>query len=335
MSNNNDSIDFDEWLNREAAEWDDASEELKDLLKSIGQAARQIYKEIANAGLAGMLGSEGRMNVQGEEVQKMDARANQIFIDTLQAGGACAGIVSEENEHVVVFDDGKSLRSEYVFLMDPIDGSGNIDVNISIGSIFSIYRRLSSPGSRVTEQDFLQPGKNQVAAGYFLYGPTINWILATTNSVNGFTLSRPDNRFFLSSPHLKAPLRGPFYSFDNHNYNRVDQSIRNYVNYCMSDTQNTYGPYSNRYYGCMVADVHRNLLKGGIYFYPQTKDKPNGKLRICYECNPMAFIIEKAGGSATDGRQRILEIHPEHIHQRSPLFIGSREMVKELIAFGD
>lgn len=334
MNRSNDNMNFEEWLNYGVAERNDSTGELATLLRNIEAAAKVIYKEIGQAGFAGMLGAEGRVNVQGEEVQKMDARANQIFIDTLQAGGACAGIVSEENEQVVAFDDERSLLSKYVFLMDPIDGSGNIDVNISIGSIFSIYRRLTPQGSPVTEQDFLQPGTDQVAAGYFIYGPTVNWILATTKGVDGFTLNRSDGSFYLSYPNLKMPLRGAFYSFDNQNYNRVDQSIRNYVDYCMSDATNIYGPYSNRYYGCLVADAHRNLLKGGIYFYPQTTERPDGKLRICYECNPMSFIVEQAGGSATNGSQRILEIQPEHIHQRSPLFIGSREMVKELMQFG-
>jgi fructose-1,6-bisphosphatase I len=326
-------ITLDEFTIQQLRLFPHATGELSGLLRGIGLAAKRVNLEVNKAALADILGAEGSINIQGEVVQKLDVYANNVFINVLRSGINCAGIVSEENEEMVVFDDAKSNQSKYVLLMDPIDGSGNIDINISIGSIFSVYRRVSDLGKPAMLEDFLQPGIKQVAAGYVIYGSSTILVYATRRGVNGFTLDTAIGEFYLSHPILKMPPHGPFYSFDNRYYNQVDQKLKNYVDFCISTTANKNGPYSNRYYGCMVADIHRNLLKGGIFFYPQVTGKPNGKLRLCYECNPMAFITEVAGGNATDGKQRVLDIQPEHIHQRSPLFIGSKEMMEDLQRF--
>lgn len=333
MSRFQNLITLDEFTIQQLRLFPHATGELSGLLRGIGLAAKQVNLEINNAALADILGAAGSINVQGEEVQKLDVFANQVFINVLRSGINCAGIVSEENEEMVVFDDVKSNQSKYVLLMDPVDGSGNIDINISIGTIFSVYRRVSQLGKPATLGDFLQPGTKQVAAGYIIYGSSTMLIYATRRGVNGFTLDTSIGEFYLSHPNIKMPPHGSFYSFDNRYYNQVDQKLKRYVDFCISATENRNGPYSNRYYGCMVADIHRNLLKGGIFFYPQVTGKPDGKLRLCYECNPMAFITEVAGGKATNGKQRILDIQPEHIHQRSPLFIGSGEMMDDLTVF--
>jgi fructose-1,6-bisphosphatase I len=324
---------LDEFTIQQLRLFPNATGELSGLLRGIGLAAKQVNREVNKAALADILGVDGSINVQGEEVQKLDTYANEVFIKVLRSGINCAGIVSEENECMMLFDDAKSNQSKYVVLMDPIDGSGNIDINISIGSIFSVYRRVSELGKPAVLEDFLQPGIKQVAAGYVIYGSSTILVYATRRGVNGFTLDNSIGEFYLSHPDMRMPPHGRFYSFDNRYYNQVDPKLKRYVDFCISTTENRKGPYSNRYYGCMVADIHRNLLKGGIFFYPQVEGRPEGKLRLCYECNPMAFITEVAGGSATNGRQRILDIMPEHIHQRTPLFIGSKEMMRDLEGF--
>lgn len=329
----NNLLTLDEFTIQQLRLFPHATGELSGLLRGIGLAAKQVNVEVNKSALADILGAAGGVNVQGEVVQKLDVFANNAFINVLRSGINCAGIVSEENEELVVFDDIKSNQSKYVVLLDPIDGSGNIDINITIGSIFSIYRRVSELGKPATASDFLQPGVKQVAAGYIIYGSSTMLVYATKRGVNGFTLDTAIGEFYLSHPGMKTPDHGQYYSFDNCYYHQVDTKVKDYVDFCMSTTSNRNGPYSNRYYGCMVADVHRNLLKGGIFFYPQVAGKPNGKLRLCYECNPMAFITEVAGGRATDGSRRILDIQPQHIHQRSPLFIGSKEMMDDLERF--
>lgn len=306
--------------------------DLPALLNDISEAVKQISFEVNRAALDGNLGITGSVNVQGEEVEKLDQYANEIFIRTLREGGHCAGLVSEETEEVMVFDAKNNNQSGYVVLIDPIDGSANIDVNMAIGSIFSVYARISKRGKPAEEADFLQTGEHLVIAGYAIYGPSTVLVYAAQGSVNGFTLDRSPEKFLLTHADLRMPPRGPFYSFDNSYYNRVSPELRNYVNFCMSK-ENKNGPYSNRYYGCLVADMHRNLLKGGLYFYSRVEGKPEGKLRLCYECNPMSFIAEAAGGGGINGSRRILEVKPKHIHQRSPLFVGSMEMVNELKEF--
>lgn len=333
MPRYNNLMTLDEFTIQQLRLFPNATGELSGLLRGIGLAAKQVNREVNKAALADILGVDGSINVQGEEVQKLDTYANEVFIKVLRSGINCAGIVSEENEHMMLFDDAKSNQSKYVVLMDPIDGSGNIDINISIGSIFSVYRRVSELGKPAVLEDFLQPGIKQVAAGYVIYGSSTILVYATRRGVNGFTLDNSIGEFYLSHPDMRMPPHGRFYSFDNRYYNQVDPKLKRYVDFCISPAENKNGPYSNRYYGCMVADIHRNLLKGGIFFYPQVGGRPDGKLRLCYECNPMAFITEVAGGSATNGKQRILDIPPAHIHQRSPLFIGSKEMMKDLAGF--
>ena len=268
MGRYNNLITLDEFTIQQLRLFPHATGELSGLLRGIGLAAKQVNLEVNKAALADILGAEGSINVQGEVVQKLDVYANNAFIDVLRSGINCAGIVSEENEKMVVFDDAKSNQSKYVLLMDPVDGSGNIDINISIGSIFSVYRRVSELGKPAILEDFLQPGIKQVAAGYVIYGSSTILVYATRRGVNGFTLDTAIGEFYLSHPNLKMPEHGPFYSFDNRYYNQVDKKLKDYVDFCISTTENKNGPYSNRYYGCMVADIHRNLLKGGIFFYP-------------------------------------------------------------------
>ena len=277
-----------------------------------------------------ILGDAGTMNVQGEEVKKLDVFANNQFMGVLRHGISCAGIGSEEMDDIVVFDDEISNQSKYVCLFDPLDGSSNIDVNVSIGTIFSVYRRISELGKPATEADFLQPGNMQVAAGYMIYGSSTMMVYATRRGVNGFTLDQSIGEFTLSHPDITCPDTGKFYSVNHGNFFQFEQPVKEYVTCCQKKDKTNGGPYTQRYIGSMVADVHRNLIKGGIFMYPGTLDKPKGKLRLLYECNPFAFILEKAGGAATDGRQRILDIQPTGVHQRTPFFIGSKLMMAEL-----
>jgi fructose-1,6-bisphosphatase I len=249
----------------------------------------------------------------------------------LQHGISCAGIASEEIDDFVAFHDDVSKNSKYVCLFDPLDGSGNIDVNVSIGTIFSVFRRVTPLGSPVTLEDFLQKGRRQIAAGYIVYGSSTMLVYATRRGVNGFTLDPSIGEFCLSHPNIQCPQNGKIYSVNHGNFFQFDEKIRKYINVCQNKTKANGGPYTQRYIGSMVSDVHRNLIKGGIFMYPGTLDKPKGKLRLLYECNPFAFIVEGAGGLATDGVQNILDIQPAELHQRTPLFIGSRMMMEELV----
>ncbi|MEO6671004.1 MAG: class 1 fructose-bisphosphatase, partial [Ferruginibacter sp.] len=301
--------------------------------RDMGLAAKRVHVEVNKAGLVDILGDAGTMNVQGEEVKKLDVFANNQFMGVLQHGISCAGIGSEELDDIVVFDDEISNQSKYVCLFDPLDGSSNIDVNVSIGTIFSIYRRVSELGKPATEADFLQPGNKQVAAGYMIYGSSTMMVYATRRGVNGFTLDQAIGEFTLSHPDIKCPDKGKIYSVNHGNFFQYDEPVRKYINACQNKDKTTGGPYTQRYIGSMVADVHRNLIKGGIFMYPGTTDKPKGKLRLLYECNPFAFIVEKAGGNATDGKQRILDIMPTEVHQRTPFFIGSKLMMEELESY--
>ena len=280
-----------------------------------------------------ILGYEGTINAQGEDVKKMDIFANNQFMGVLKHGIMCAGIGSEEMDDFVVFDDETSNNSKYVVLFDPLDGSGNIDVNVSIGTIFSVYRRVSELGKHCVREDFLQPGNKQVAAGYIVYGSSTMFVYATRRGVNGFTLDPSIGEFSLSHPNIKCPESGKFYSVNHGNFFQYDEPIRRYIDGCQRKTKENGGPYTQRYIGSMVADVHRNLIKGGIFMYPGTTDKPKGKLRLLYEANPFAFIVEVAGGTATNGKQRILDIQPTELHQRTALFIGSKKMMEELETF--
>ncbi len=309
-----------------------AKGELSRLLHDIAIAAKIVNREVNKAGLVDILGEHGSTNVQGEEVKKLDVFANEQFIAALQHGGECCAIGSEENEEIVIIDSEFSKNAKYVVSMDPLDGSSNIDVNVSIGTIFSIYRRtsFSGPGNL---QDFLQKGTEQVAAGYVIYGSSTMLVYTTGNGVNGFTMDPSIGEFCLSHPDMRIPANGNIYSINEGNYVHFPDGVKQYIKYCQVEDKSTNRPYSSRYIGSLVADFHRNLIKGGIYIYPSTAKSPQGKLRLLYECNPLAFIIEQAGGKSTDGYRRTLEIEPESLHQRTPIFIGSPEMVQKAEEF--
>lgn len=321
---------LDEFTIQQMRDFPNATGELAGLLRDIGLAAKRVHVEVNKAGLVDILGDAGTMNVQGEEVKKLDVFANDQFVGVLRHGISCAGIGSEELDDVVIFDDEISNQSKYVCLFDPLDGSSNIDVNVSIGTIFSVYRRVSELGKPATQADFLQSGVHQVAAGYVIYGSSTMLVYATRRGCNGFTLDQSIGEFTLSHPEIKCPSKGKIYSVNHGNYYQYNEGVRNYIEVCQRKDKSNGGPYTQRYIGSMVADVHRNLIKGGIFMYPGTTDKPKGKLRLMYESNPFAFILEIAGGKATDGDQRILDIIPTEIHQRTPLFIGSKNMMDEL-----
>jgi fructose-1,6-bisphosphatase I len=333
MTINRRILTLDEFTLQQLRQFPTATGELSSLLRDIGLAAKRVNVEVNKAGLVDILGDAGTINVQGEDVKKLDIYANNQFMGVLQHGISCAGIGSEELDDFVVFDDEVSNQSKYVVMFDPLDGSGNIDVNVSIGTIFSVYRRVSERGKPCTKADFLQPGNRQVAAGYVIYGSSTMFVYATRRGVNGFTLDPSIGEFCLSHPDIKCPPTGKFYSVNHGNFFQYDEGVRKYIDACQRKTKDTGGPYTQRYIGSMVADVHRNLIKGGIFMYPGTIDKPKGKLRLLYESNPFAFILEVAGGRATDGKQRILDIQPTELHQRTPLFIGSSEMMDELESY--
>lgn len=306
-----------------------AKGELSRLLSAIGLAARVVNREVNKAGLMeDILGDAGGENVQGETQKKLDVYANDEFIRALKDRGEVCGLASEENEGVIEFKSGYAVDGKYVVAIDPLDGSSNIDVNVSIGTIFSIYRRTSESGP-ATFDDFMQKGTEQVAAGYVIYGSSTMLVYTTGNGVNGFTLDPAIGAFFLSHPDMKIPEDGKIYSINEGNYSRFPEGVKQYIKYCQVEDAETSRPYTSRYIGSAVADLHRNLIKGGVYIYPTTTASPNGKLRLLYEANPFAYLIEQAGGLATDGFDRILEIQPTSLHQRTPLFIGSKNMVKK------
>ena len=327
---NRNILTLDEFTIQQLRQFPKATGELSSLLRDIGLAAKRVNVEVNKAGLVDILGDAGTINVQGEDVKKLDIFANNQFMGVLQHGISCAGIGSEELDEFVSFDDDVSKNSKYVCLFDPLDGSGNIDVNISIGTIFGIYRRVSDRGTLARKEDFLQKGRNQVAAGYIVYGSSTMLVYATRRGVNGFTLDPSIGEFCLSHPDIKCPPSGKIYSVNHGNFFQYEEGVRKYINQCQNKTKDSGGPYTQRYIGSMVADVHRNLIKGGIFMYPGTTDKPKGKLRLLYECNPFAFIAEVAGGRATDGKQPILDIEPSELHQRTPFFVGSKDMMAEL-----
>lgn len=310
-----------------------ASGDLTKLLSSIRLAAKIINREVNRAGLSGdILGAAGTENIQGEAQQKLDVYADNQFIFALRARGEVCAIASEENDDFVVFENELSMNGKYIVLFDPLDGSSNIDVNVSIGTIFSIYRRLDDHAP-ITLQDFLQPGSKQVAAGYVIYGSSTMLVYTTGNGVNGFTLDPSIGTFCLSHPDIKMPVDGKIYSVNEGNIRQMEKGVQEYIAYCQEDDKATSRPYSGRYIGSLVADFHRNLMKGGIYIYPGTSKAPEGKLRLLYECNPLAMIAEQAGGKASNGKQRILDIQPSKLHQRVPFFVGSKNMVEKAEAF--
>ena len=327
---NRNVLTLDEFTLKEMRAFPKATGELAGLLRDVGLAAKRVNVEVNKAGLVDILGDTGDVNIQGEEVKKLDEFANDQFMGVLQHGISCAGIASEELDDMVVFDNEISRNSKYVCMFDPLDGSTNIDVNVSIGTIFSVYRRVTETGSVVTIKDFLQAGMRQVAAGYIIYGSSTIFVYATKRGVNGFTLDQSIGEFCLSHPNIRCPETGKMYSVNHGNFFMYSEAVKKYIDICQNKTKDNGGPYTQRYIGSMVSDVHRNLIKGGIFMYPATERKPKGKLRLLYECNPLAYIIEVAGGKATDGTVRILEKQPTELHERSPFFIGSANMMEEL-----
>lgn len=316
-----------EFIVENQADFPHAKGELSSLLSAIKLAAKVVNREINKAGLVNITGASGVENIQGEEQQKLDMYANEVFKNALIARGEVCGIASEEEDHYVFFDNPNSRNASYIVLMDPLDGSSNIDVNVSVGTIFSIYRRISPVGGPVEMEDFLQVGRKQVAAGYVIYGSSTMLVFTTGNGVHGFTYDPSIGVFCLSHEALTYPESGKIYSINEGNYGKFPLGVKKYIKYCQEEDETTSRPYTSRYIGSLVSDFHRNLLKGGIYIYPQTAHAPSGKLRLLYECNPIAFLAEQAGALATDGYNPILDLKPTELHQRVPFFTGSKEMM--------
>ncbi len=307
--------------------------DLSSLLYHIGTAAKIVNNMINKAGLVNILGKSGLLNIQGETQQKLDIFADKTFIEALRSSGECCGIATEENQNEIVFTDNLSKKGKNVVCIDPLDGSSNIDYNVSVGSIFSIYRRLSPMEGSATIEDFLQPGINQVAAGYVIYGSSTMLVYSTGNGVNGFTLDPAIGEFCLSHLNIKTPVDGNIYSINEGNYNYFPLGIKKFIKYCQERDEDTNRPFTSRYIGSLVSDFHRNLLKGGVFLYPQNEKAPQGKLRVVYECNPISFIAEQAGGKASDGSSRIMELELKSLHQRAPFYAGSYKMVEKVEKF--
>ena len=312
-----------------------AKGELSSLLSHIGTAAKRVNKKINKAGLVDILGSSGEVNVHGENQQKLDLYADEVFIGALLSSGECCGVATEENEKEIIFSDSFAYEGKYIVCIDPLDGSSNIDFNVSVGTIFSIYRRITQRGEKVREEDFLQKGSKQVAAGYIIYGSSTMLVYSTGFGVNGFTLDPSIGEFCLSHSDIKTPEDGSIYSINEGNYIHFPEGIKKYIKYCQENDESTGRPYTSRYIGSLVSDFHRNLLKGGIFLYPANKNALEGKLRLVYECNPIAFIASQAGGMASDGKQNLLELTPTSLHQRSPFYTGSKNMVMKIEEFLD
>ncbi|MBS9783471.1 MAG: class 1 fructose-bisphosphatase [Pasteurella sp.] len=323
-----------EFIVQKQAEYPNAKGELSAILAAIRLVAKIIHRDINRAGLTDdIIGISGEENVQGETQMKLDVFAHEKMKKALLARGEVAGFASEEEENIVIFDNEQARNSKYVVLADPLDGSSNIDVNVAVGTIFSIYKRVTPIGEPVTLEDFLQEGNKQVAAGYIVYGSSTMLVYTTGNGTNGFTYDPSLGSFCLSHPDIKIPEQGYIYSVNEGQCVKFPQGVRRYIQYCKADEPSTNRPYSARYVGSLVSDFHRNMLKGGIYLYPQSTNYANGKLRLLYEGNPIAFLAEQAGGMATDGKQRILDIKATELHQRVPFFVGSSKMMKKLHSF--
>jgi fructose-1,6-bisphosphatase I len=314
---------LDRFIKNNQDQFQYASGELSQLLRDIALASKVVNREINKAGLIDIMGPMGSQNTGGEQQQKLDVLANIRFTRALTKGGEVCALVSEETESYVDLNN----NGGYVIAIDPLDGSSNIDVNVSIGTIFSIYRRKSAIGKPIQEEDILQPGAEQVAAGYILYGSSTMLVYTTGHGVNGFTYESTLGEYVLSHPNMKMPEDGKIYSINEGSANSFAKPVADYIQYCKDQN------YTARYIGSLVADFHRNLLKGGIYVYPATAKDKNGKLRLMYECNALAFLAEQAGGSASDGYGRILEIKPKDLHQRTPFYVGSKNMVEKAISY--
>jgi fructose-1,6-bisphosphatase I len=313
---------LDRFIKNNQDQFQYASGELSQLLRDIALASKVVNREVNKAGLIDIMGAVGSLNTAGDQQQKLDVLANIRFTRALAKGGEVCALVSEESESFVdLSNDGK-----YVIAIDPLDGSSNIDVNVSIGTIFSVYRRKSAAGTPIQKEDILQRGSEQVAAGYILYGSSTMLVYTTGHGVNGFTYEASLGEYFLSHPDMNMPGTGKIYSINEGSANSFSKGVKEYIQLCKDRN------YTARYIGSLVADFHRNMLKGGIYIYPATAKDPNGKLRLIYECNALAFIAEQAGGMATSGNMRILDIEPKDLHQRSAFFVGSKSMVEEATA---
>lgn len=313
---------LDRFIKNNQDQFQYASGELSQLLRDIALASKVVNREVNKAGLIDIMGPMGSQNSGGEQQQKLDVLANIRFTRALTKGGEACALISEETESYVDLNN----EGGYVIAIDPLDGSSNIDVNVSIGTIFSIYRRKSPIGKPIQKEDILQCGAQQVAAGYILYGSSTMLVYTTGHGVNGFTYESTLGEYVLSHPNMKIPTDGKIYSINEGLANSFSKPVMDYIQYC-KDHQ-----YTARYIGSLVADFHRNLLKGGIYIYPATGKDKNGKLRLMYECNALAFLAEQAGGSASDGYQRILEISPQDLHQRTPFYVGSKNMVNKAVS---
>jgi len=321
-----------EFIIENQSEFKYSSGELSKLINAIRLAAKVVNHEVNKAGLVDILGAAGDTNVQGEDQQKLDVLANEKFIQTLSNREIVCGIASEEEDHFIsINSNDRNHQNKYVVLIDPLDGSSNIDVNVSVGTIFSVYRRVTPVGTPVTLEDFLQPGRRQVAAGYVIYGTSTMLVYTTGHGVNGFTLNPAIGTFYLSHPNMKFPETGKIYSINEGNYIHFPQGVKDYIKYCQMEEEDR--PYTSRYIGSLVSDFHRNMIKGGIYIYPKSSKASNGKLRLLYECNPMAFLAEQAHGKASDGFGPVLDIVPEELHQRVPFFCGSTKMVEKAEEF--
>lgn len=319
---------LDEFIIKRQKSYTTATGELTGLLRDIGLAAKIVNREVNKAGLINILGKFQQENASGEQVAKLDVYANDRLIDFLKTSGECAGIASEELEDFITFPPRNEQRGKYVVVVDPLDGSSNIDVNVSVGTIFGIYRRLSPEDQDINLKDFLQPGLDLVAAGYVIYGTSTILVYSTGDGVNGFTLDPSIGEFCLSHRDIKIPETGPYYSVNQGYYLKFDLEMRRYIDYC-SDLN-----LRLRYIGTMVADIHRILFQGGVFLYPNTRKYPKGKLRLLYECNPLAYIVEQAGGKALNVKlERILEMQPEELHQRSSVIMGSPKMIDEMAEF--
>ena len=309
-----------------------SSGELSSLLNSIRLAAKVVNHEVNKAGLVDIIGAVGDTNIQGEDQQKLDVYANDKFIQTLTRRNIICGLASEEeDDFITINSQDENHQNKYVVLIDPLDGSSNIDVNVSVGTIFSIYRRVTPVGTPVQLEDFLQKGSEQVAAGYVVYGTSTMLVYTTGDGVNGFTLNPAIGSFYLSHPKMEFPVDGNIYSVNEGNYIHFPQGVKNYIKYCQEEEDDR--PYTSRYIGSLVSDFHRNMIKGGIYLYPQSSKNPNGKLRLLYECNPMAFLAEQANGKSSDGFTRTMDVEPTELHQRVPFICGSKNMVDKAEEF--
>ena len=310
-----------------------ASGELSRLLSDIAVAAKIINREIRQAGLVDILGRAGSENVHGEDVQKLDEFADQQLVSALSSGGECCVMASEEHSDIIPVNTNVAAEAKYVVNFDPLDGSTNIDANAPIGTIFGIYRRVTTPQEGCSSKDVLQHGRKQVAAGYVVYGSSTLLVYSTGNGVNGFTLDPSIGEFCLSHPNITLPDHAGTYSINEGNYTAFSPALQQYLTHCKDGNNHSGKPYKARYIGSMVADIHRTLVKGGIFLYPGTQKDPNGKLRLMYEANPMAFLIEQAGGKATDGEQALMDKAPQDLHDRTPVFLGSKGNVEEMLSY--